>query len=455
MAETVDVVVVGLGVGGEEVAGRLAEAGLSVVGVEGRLVGGECPYWGCVPSKMMIRAGNALAEARRVPQLAGAADVRADWAPVARRIREEATDSWDDKVAVDRLVGKGATFVRGWATITAPGEVTVGDRAPRVFRATRGIVLGTGTEPAVPPIDGLAGTPLWTNREAIEAETLPASLVVLGGGAIGVELAQVFARFGVAVTVVEALDRLVALEEPESSDLAREALTRDGVTVHVGVKASSVRHDAAGFTMTLSDGGTVTAEKLLVATGRKADLSRLGIDRLGLDPAARGITVDDRMRAGEGVWAVGDVTGHGAFTHMAMYQAGIAVRDILGQDGPPADYRATPRVTFTDPEIGAVGLTEAQARAGGLRVRVGTGQVPSSSRGWIHKAGNEGFIKLVEDADRGVLVGATSAGPVGGEVLSALAVAVHAEVPVETLRHMIYAYPTFHRGIEDALRDLS
>lgn len=278
---------------------------------------------------------------------------------------------------------------------------------------------------------------------------------MLGGGAIGVELAQVFARFGVAVTVVEALDRLVALEEPESSDLAREALTRDGVTVHVGVKASSVRHDAAGFTMTLSDGGTVTAEKLLVATGRKADLSRLGIDRLGLDPAARGITVDDRMRAGEGVWAVGDVTGHGAFTHMAMYQAGIAVRDILGQDGPPADYRATPRVTFTDPEIGAVGLTEAQARAGGLRVRVGTGQVPSSSRGWIHKAGNEGFIKLVEDADRGVLVGATSAGPVGGEVLSALAVAVHAEVPVETLRHMIYAYPTFHRGIEDALRDLS
>jgi pyruvate/2-oxoglutarate dehydrogenase complex dihydrolipoamide dehydrogenase (E3) component len=451
MAETVDVVVVGLGVGGEEVAGRLAEAGLSVVGVEGRLVGGECPYWGCVPSKMMIRAGNALAEARRVPQLAGAADVRADWAPVARRIRDEATDSWDDKVAVDRLVGKGVTFIRGWATITGAGEVTVGDR---VFHATRGIVVGTGTEPAVPPIAGLAGTPLWTNREAIEVETLPASLIVLGGGAIGVELAQVFARFGVTVTVVEALDRLLALEEPESSDLARDALTRDGVTVHVGVKAAEVRHDAGGFTVSLSDGRTVSAEKLLVATGRKVDLSRLGVGRVGLDPAARSITVDERMRATDGVWAVGDVTGHGAFTHMAMYQAGIAVRDILGQDGPPADYRATPRVTFTDPEIGAVGLTEAQARAAGTRVRVGTGQVPSSSRGWIHKVGNEGFIKLVEDADRGVLVGATSAGPVGGEVLSALAVAVHAQVPVETLRHMIYAYPTFHRGIEDALRDL-
>ncbi|MGI5182818.1 dihydrolipoyl dehydrogenase family protein [Dactylosporangium sp. CA-152071] len=451
MAETVDVIVVGLGVGGEEVAGRLAEAGLTVVGIEGRLVGGECPYWGCVPSKMMIRAGNALAEARRVPGLAGTAEVRADWAPVARRIREEATDSWDDKVAVDRLVGKGVTFVRGWASVTGPDEVTVGDR---VFHATRGIVIGTGTEPAIPPIDGLAGTPLWTNREAIEAATLPESLIVLGGGAIGVELAQVFARFGVTVTVVEAADRLLALEEPESSDLARDALTRDGVTVHVSAKASSVRHDDTGFTVTLGDGSTVTAAKLLVATGRKVDLSRLGVDRLGLDPTARAVTVDDRMRAAGRVWAVGDVTGHGAFTHMAMYQAGIAVRDILGQDGPPADYRATPRVTFTDPEIGAVGLTAAQARESGLRVRVGTGQVPSSSRGWIHKLGNEGFIKLVEDADRGVLVGATSAGPVGGEVLSALAVAVHAQVPVDTLRHMIYAYPTFHRGIEDALRDL-
>jgi pyruvate/2-oxoglutarate dehydrogenase complex dihydrolipoamide dehydrogenase (E3) component len=449
MVETVDVVVVGLGVGGEEVAGKLAEAGLNVVGIEGRLVGGECPYWGCVPSKMMIRAGNALAEARRVPQLAGTAAVQADWAPVARRIRDEATDSWNDKVAVDRLVGKGVTFVRGWATVTAPGVVSAGGRE---FHATRGIVLGTGTEPAVPPVDGLAGTPLWTNREAIEVSSLPSSLVVLGGGAIGVELAQVFARFGVAVTVVEAADRLLALEEPESSDLVRDALTRDGVTVHAGVSASSVRHGAGGFTVSLADGRTVAAEKLLVATGRKVDLSRLGVDRLGLDPTARAVAVDGRMRAADGVWAVGDVTGHGAFTHMAMYQAGIAVRDILGQDGPPADYRATPRVTFTDPEIGAVGRTAAQARDAGLDVRIGLAQLPSTSRGWIHKAGNEGFIKLV--AAGGVLVGATSAGPAGGEVLSALAVAVHAAVPVETLRHMIYAYPTFHRGIEDALRDL-
>jgi pyruvate/2-oxoglutarate dehydrogenase complex dihydrolipoamide dehydrogenase (E3) component len=451
MTETVDVVVVGLGVGGEEVAGKLAEAGLSVVGIERSLVGGECPYWGCVPSKMMIRAGNLLAEARRIDGMAGSAQVQPDWAPVAQRIRAEATDSWDDQVAVDRFAGKGGTFVRGSATIVGPREVSVGGRT---FRAERALVLATGTAPSIPPIDGLAGTPLWTNHEAIEADTLPGSLIVLGGGAIGLELAQVFARFGVTVSVVEALDRLLAMEEPESSEVAAKALADDGVSIRTGVAATTVAHDGSRFTLTLADGTTRSADKLLVATGRHAQLGGLGLAAAGLDAEARSITVDSRMRAGDRIWAVGDVTGHGAFTHIAMYQADIAVRDILGQDGPPADYHALPRVTFTDPEIGAVGLTEQQARDKGVSVTTGIAQVSSSARGWIHKAGNAGFIKLVADADRGVLVGATSAGPVGGEVLSALAVAVQANVPVETLRHMIYAYPTFHRGIEDALRDL-
>ena len=438
----VDVVVIGMGVGGEEVAGRLAEAGLSVVGIEGRLVGGECPYWGCVPSKMMIRAGNLLAEARRVPGMAGDAQVRPDWAPVASRLRE-ATDNWDDTVAVERFVGKGGRFVRGWGRIVGPGRVQVDDE---VYEASRGIVIGTGTTPVVPPIEGLADTLYWTNRQAIEAATLPASLLVLGGGAIGLELAQVYARFGVEVTVVEAEDRLLAIEEPESSKLAEAVLTDEGVTVITGVK---VTRTEPGITVHAGE-RELTAERLLVATGRRAELGRLGLDTVGLDPRARAIEVDDRMRAGDRIWAVGDVTGHGAFTHVAMYQAGIAVRDILGQSGPPADYRALPRVTFMDPEIGAVGRTEAQAREAGITVRVGVSG--SSARSWIH--GGPELIKLVVDADRGVLVGATSAGPVGGEVLGALAVAVHAEVPVDTLRHMIYAYPTFHRGIEDALRSI-
>jgi len=448
-AEEVDVVVIGLGPGGENAAGLLAEAGLRVVAVESRLVGGECPYWGCIPSKMMIRAADLLAEGRRIPGMAGQSTVSPSWAPVAKRIREEATDTWNDKVAADRLVGKGAELVRGHGTVTGPSEVTVGDR---VFTARRGIVLAAGTSPAIPPIDGLAGTPFWTNHEAIETDRLPASLVVLGGGAIGAELSQMFARFDVDVTVVEASDRLVAIEEPESGELLAKVFEESGVKVHTGVGAKSVRHDAAGFTLTLADGSTVQGEQLLVATGRRTNLATLGVEALGIDPKARAVPVDDRLRAAPGVWALGDITGKGAFTHISMYQSEIVVRDILGQEGPAADYRALPRVTFTDPEIGAVGLTEAQARDQGLEVATGIVQLPEVTRGWIHRA--EGFIKLVADTDRGILVGATTAGPAGGEMIGALAVAVAAEVPVQTLRHMIYAYPTFHRGILQALSDL-
>jgi pyruvate/2-oxoglutarate dehydrogenase complex dihydrolipoamide dehydrogenase (E3) component len=447
----VDVVVIGMGPGGEDVAERLAEAGLAVAGVEARLVGGECPYWGCVPSKMMIRAADLLAEGRRIPGMAGISTVTPDWAPVARRIRAEATDNWDDTVAADRFTGKGGQLFRGYGRITAPGEVTVGGE---VLRARRGIIIGTGTAPAIPPIPGLAGTPFWTNHEAIEAEQVPRSIVVLGGGAVGAELAQVFARFGARVTIVEALGQLLPLEEPESGALIAEVFGRDGISVHTGSRAERISHDGDDFTVRLADGDELTSERLLVATGRRTDLASLGAGAVGIDEQGRAVPVDAHMRAAPGVWALGDVVGKGAFTHMSMYQAGIVVRDILRQGGEQADYRAVPRVTFTDPEIGSVGQTEDQARAAGLRVRTGLTQVPASSRGWIHKAGNDGFIKVVEDAERAVLVGASSAGPYGGEVLSALQVAVRAEVPVATLRNMPYAYPTFYRAIEDALANL-
>jgi pyruvate/2-oxoglutarate dehydrogenase complex dihydrolipoamide dehydrogenase (E3) component len=446
--QNVDVVVIGLGVGGEEAAGRLAAAGLDVIGVEHNLVGGECPYWGCIPTKMMVRAGSALAEARRIPGLAGSATVEPDWAPVARRIREQATDDWNDKVAVDRFTGKGGTFVRGRATITGPGRVRVGEQK---YAAARALVVATGTVAVIPPIDGLAGTPYWTNREAVETTTLPESLVILGGGAIGCEFAQVFVRFGVQVTIIEGSGRILAMEEPESSEVAASVI---GATIRTGVRASKVSYDGT-FTVELSDGSTVTGEKLLVATGRAARLGDLGLETVGLDPSARFLTTDDRMRAADGVWAVGDVTGNGAFTHMAMYEADIAVRDILGQGGPGADYRARPRVTFIDPEIGAVGLTADQAAAQFDNVRVGLVPLSGTSRGFVHGPGNEGFIKVVADADRGVLVGATTAGPAGGEMIGALAVAVHAEVPITTLLSQIWAYPTFHRGIGDALKALA
>lgn len=449
MAERVDVVVVGMGPGGEALAGQMAAAGLSVVAVEDRLVGGECPYWACIPSKMMIRAANLLAEARRVPGMAGTAAVTADWSVVARRIREEATDDWNDQVAADRFTSKGGRLVRGKGRLVGPHTVAVGEQE---FEATRGIVLNTGTEPTAPPIPGLADTPYWTNHQAIEAAELPASLCVIGGGPIGLELAQVFARFGSEVTVVEASDRLLPVNEPEAGVLLTRLLTSEGLTIRTGATVRSVGHDGGKFTVDLGD-ETVSSERLLVATGRRADLSALGLDAAGLDPSARFVDTDENLRAAPGLWAIGDMTGKGAFTHVSMYQARIAAADILGEPHDPAEYHAVPHVTFTDPEVGAVGLTEAQARHNGGAVRVGLTELPNSTRGWIHKTGNEGFIKLVEND--GVLVGATSVGPVGGEVLSALAVAVHARVPTARLRSMIYAYPTFHRAIEDALSRLA
>ncbi|MFD0384860.1 dihydrolipoyl dehydrogenase family protein [Streptomyces stramineus] len=323
-----------------------------------------------------------------------------------------------------------------------------------VFAARRGVVIATGTKPSVPPVPGLADVPYWTNRDAVAAKEPPRSLIVLGGGAIGLELAQVFARFGTRVEVVEAMDGLLPAEEPEAGELLAGVLRREGVTVRTGARASGVRHAGDTFTLALEGGTEVTAERLLVATGRRADLSGLGLETVGLDPGAKALKVDARLLAAPALWGVGDVTGHGAFTHVAMYEAQIVVRAVLGRPGPDADYRALPRVTFTDPEVGAVGLTERQARERGLRVRTGLARLPSTARGWIHKAGNEGLVKLVEDLDRGVLVGATTVGPAGGEVMYGPAVAIQAEVPVEALRHMIYAYPTFHRGVEDALADL-
>ncbi|NKQ55642.1 NAD(P)/FAD-dependent oxidoreductase [Amycolatopsis sp. K13G38] len=455
-AEEVDIVVVGMGPGGEEVAARLARAGLHVVGVDRRLVGGECPYFACVPTKMMVRGADALAEARRVPELAGTTEVRPDWAPIADRIREEATTDWDDASAVRRFEDTGGHFVRGTGRVTGPAEVTVATgESERVFQARRGIVLNPGTEPAIPPIDGLEGTGFWTNREAAQAREIPRSLVVLGGGPVGVEFAQVFSRFGSDTALVEAAPRLLPGGEPETSESITDVLTSEEITVHTGVAARRVRHHDGQFTVELDSGMTLSAEQLLVATGRRTDLAELGVKQVGLDDSVNTIEVDKWMRAADRVWAIGDVTGRGAFTHTSVYQARIAAADILEQGGETADYRAAPAVTFTDPEVAAVGLTEAQAREHGLAARTAVSEIPSSARGWIHKTGNAGLIKLVADGDRDVLVGASVVAPAGGEILGMLAVAIHAEVPLSQLRSMMFAYPTFHRAIEPALEALS
>lgn len=451
--ETFDVAVLGMGTGGEYLAGRLAERGLRVLGVDRALVAGVCAYWGCIPTKMMVRAAHSLAEARRVPVLAGEVDeVRPDWGKVARRIREEATDDWDDRVAVERFEGKGGTFVRGTGRLAGDRLLDV-DGA--TYRLAKGVVVATGSRTAIPPLEGLEAVPYWTNREAVQAKSLPASILILGGGAIGCELAQVYARFGVQVTVVEAADHLLPPEEPEAGDLLKEVLEGEGVRVRLGVTARRVDRDGDGVALVLGPNEVLRAERLLVATGRRTDPAAAGLETVGVDASARFAPVDERCRVSDGVWAIGDITGKGAFTHVAMYQVGIVLADILGEDHPPARYDALPRVTFTDPEVGSVGLTERQARERMTDVRAGSVPLSSTSRGWIHGPGNDGLIKLVADGERQVLVGATAMGPAGGEVLGALSVAVHAGVPLATLRSMIYAYPTFHRGIEAALESLS
>jgi pyruvate/2-oxoglutarate dehydrogenase complex dihydrolipoamide dehydrogenase (E3) component len=444
--ESCDVVVVGLGPGGEYAATELAKAGLDVVAVDERLVGGECPYFGCVPTKMMIAAATALREGGRIGELAGSARVEPSWAPVARRIRDEATDDWDDAVAVKRIEDAGARFVRGRGVISAPGQVTVGGAT---YAARRGIVLNTGTTPAAPPIDGLDGVDFWTNRDVVRLTDLPGSIIVIGGGPIGCEMAQVLAQFGVRVTVLEVADRLVAVEEPESSEALEKAFTDLGIDVVTGAKIEQVSHSGDGFEVRLAD-RSLRAERLLVAAGRRNNVSGIGLEHVGLGADVRVLDPDERMRVAEGVWAIGDITGKGAFTHMSMYQAAIVVRDLLGQDGPWADYRAVSRVTFTAPEIGSVGLTEKQARDQGLDVRTATGDL--GSRGWI--AEEPGLVKLVADAGRGILVGGTAVGPSGGEVLSLITTAVHAEVSIATLAGMHFAYPTYHRALQPVLQQL-
>jgi len=448
-----DVVVIGLGPGGEEVAERLADAGVDVVGVEAHLVGGECPYYACIPTKMMVRASGLLTEARRVPGMAGDVSVSADWSPVARRIRDEATDDWDDRAAVRRLESKGGRFVRARARLDGPRRVIAGDEVIDVERA---LVVATGTRPGIPPIPGLDTVEYWTNRDAVKATAVPHSMVVVGGGVVGCELAQTFARFGSRVAIVEGGRHLLANEEPEACQLLHEVFGREGIDVRTGASATGVRRDGDGVVVTLDDGSEVTGERLLVATGRVADLDAINAASLGIPPEARFLPVDGqlRVRGADGVWAIGDVTG-GAFTHVAVHQARLVVAQLVGEEAPPFEDHAIPRVTFTDPEVGAVGLTERTARERGIDVRTGMASIPDSSRGWIHKVGNDGFIKVVEDRARGVLVGGSSVGPCGGEVLSMLTVAVQARVPTAVLRRVIGAYPTFQRAVSDALADLA
>jgi pyruvate/2-oxoglutarate dehydrogenase complex dihydrolipoamide dehydrogenase (E3) component len=452
MTETCDLIIIGLGVGGIEIATQAAAGGLVVTAVEQNLVGGECPYWGCIPSKVMVRAADTVAEAARVGELAGHAQLLPEWAPVAARVRQT-TESWTDASAAKRLRERGINLVRGTATILGPNQVSVNGQR---LASRRGLVIAAGTEPTIPAVAGIDNVRYWTNREAITAEALPRSLLVLGAGAVGLELTQVFRRFGVQVALVEAEDHVLPLEEPENGDAMAEVLRAEGVHVYTGTTCRTVRQAGGGIVAELSTGPVVRTEGLLVATGRRADLRRLGVEAIGLNPEAATIATDEHLRAADHVWAVGDITGQGAFTHVAYYQAQIAAADILHRDHPPADYTAVPRVTFTDPEVAGVGMSEAQARATVRDVRIGLLPTKNSDRGWLHGAGGvEGVVKLVADGSTGRLLGGSVMAPSAGEVIGFIALAIRAGIPISTLEDFIYPYPTFLRAVKGAIRRLA
>lgn len=448
MTNEADVIVLGLGTAGEDLSLQLLDAGLSVIGVESALLGGECPYWACIPSKMIVRAGNLLQSARRVEGMAGQATVLPDWGQVARRITEEATGGWDDSFAAKRFTGLGGTLVRGRGRLASPRSVDVDGQT---YTASRGVVLCVGAHPTVPPIPGLDEIDAWGTHEMLQAETLPDALLIIGGGAVACELGQSLARFGTRVTIVEGGQRVLHAEEPETSALVTEAMGSEGVAVRTGVRVERVARAGGEVRAWLSDGSQLTAARILLATGRHVDLRDLGLESVGLDASASAVPVDGRCRAGAGLWAIGDVTGIAGFTHIGLYQGRIVRDDILGRHPTPADYSAIPRITFTDPEVGSVGMTEEQARGAGMDVTVVLKNLPSTFRGWLEGPGNIGLVKLIVDRGSGLLVGGTAVGPCGGDVLGLLSLAVHAKVPAEQLKTMIYAFPSFHGVVGEAL----
>ncbi len=445
-----DVVCLGGGVAGEAIAGGLEGSGLTLAVVERELVGGECPYWGCIPSKTLLRSGETLEEAARARTLAASrVDWELDFPKVSKRVYWMARDLDDTRPAA-AMEGTGAKLVRGEGRLIDLRTVEVGGER---LVARKAVVVANGGTALIPPIPGLDAVKFWTNRQAVLPRELPGSLAVLGGGAVGVEIGQAFARFGSKVTIIEAGPRFLGAEEPEAGVALRPHLLADGMTLLVGDPCTGVENATVGVIVTLKSGATVHADRLLVATGRRpnfeawqgAGLAQTDRGWLKVDPA----TLEARVN----VYGAGDVTGLGGFTHLAHYHGQIVARRLRGEDA-RADHTAVPRVTFTDPEVASVGLSEAVARERGLEVVTASTDPAETARGYIHDF-HGGMLKLIGDRDRGVLVGATMVTPRAGEILGELVLALRAGTPLRTLADVIHPFPAFNRVLGAVLQELA
>ncbi len=448
---TYDVIVIGAGPAGENAADYATQRGLSVAIVESELVGGECSYWGCMPSKALLRPTEALAAAKRIPAAAEAITGEVDVDAVLR-LRDAFTSGWDDAGQVNWLTSAGVELIRGHGRLAGERsvEVTAEDGTVTQLEATRGVVIAVGTRAAIPPIDGLADAVTWDNRDIAAAQRIPERLLVLGGGVIGVEMAQAVKRLGATeVTVIEAVDGLLGNEEPFVSDEITAALEADGIAVRLGARAQKVRRDGTDgpVTVTLDGGEELTGDELLVAVGRRAPTDDLGLDAVGVEPGRGGyLEVDDHLRVSGHDWlyVVGDTNGRALLTHQGKYQGRLVGDALAGIDVDPAwaDTSAIPRVVFTDPQVAAVGLTEAQAREAGHDVFTVSYNVGHTAGGALLGKGTDGTAQLVIDRERRTILGATLVGPGVGEQLHAATIAVVSEVTIDRLWHAVPSFPT-------------